>query len=470
MTTLPTSGAISLGNVRSAFVSSNNQDPIFFDMLYNRSGNVTFNTDGIPQSGAISLSDFYGKTKPVQAIRSLNTSQSWTTFYLNTSNTLRGTGDNIGTMFGAATVSSLTDISLPANSGTAVSLSSTSTMNGVLHVLTSLNKVVAIGSNNFMQIGDNTTTNRNTFVEITASGSLNGRTVTNLASSVWGTTIALDSTGQIHVWGNDQAGSFTANTYLIDTASMLPINYSTRTGSSNIASKTIAAISSGAGHAAITDSTGALYTWGTNQYGKLALSNNVVDGSFLLRYPAGPITQGSLSGVKVISVSCGTHHTLALDSTGAVHAWGDNRSGQIGNGTTSTGNNGVIIPVKTSLYGALVNKRVVQISAGNSHNLALDENNNVYAWGHNLYGQVNQTTGTNPNTPQNITTYGSLSGKKIVYVQSFNHACTAVDSSNNLYTWGHNLYGQLGTATNNGTNTASGPPALRSSGIKPWFT
>ena len=75
-------------------------------------------------------------------------------------------------------------------------------------------------------------------------------------------------------------------------------------------------------------SAGAVYTWGPNSFGELGFGDS-----------GGPVAVPrrclALEQHRVTHVACGGHHTLALTSTHAVYAWGQNNCGQVGCGSTS---------------------------------------------------------------------------------------------------------------------------------------
>lgn len=86
-------------------------------------------------------------------------------------------------------------------------------------------------------------------------------------------------------------------------------------------------ISAGQDHSCAALETGAVYCWGDNEYGQLGQGS--MGGSF-----ATPRLVNGLSNVHIIT--CGAHHTCALDRQGQAHCWGRNHQGQLGNGSTTS--------------------------------------------------------------------------------------------------------------------------------------
>ena len=104
--------------------------------------------------------------------------------------------------------------------------------------------------------------------------------------------------------------------------------------------------------------------------------------AFALRAPEGsdpaqPLA-GELSGVA--QVSAGGSHTCALTLAGGVKCWGNNISGQLGDGTTRSRG----VPV--AVLGLL--ERVVMVSAGSGHTCAVTATGGAKCWGDNRAGQL----------------------------------------------------------------------------------
>lgn len=90
----------------------------------------------------------------------------------------------------------------------------------------------------------------------------------------------------------------------------------------------------------------------------------------------------SISGdLALLEICAGAQHVLALSKSGHVMTWGANRKGQLGDGQLTS----CCIP---KVVGQLLHRPVVAIASGESHCLALTIGGNVFAWGENTHGQL----------------------------------------------------------------------------------
>ncbi|CAN8018349.1 unnamed protein product [Ixodes persulcatus] len=92
----------------------------------------------------------------------------------------------------------------------------------------------------------------------------------------------------------------------------------------------IMSVSAGYYHTAIVSVDGILYTFGERDGGKLGLPKTLC----CKRYNK-PTEVSTIPG-KIVSVSCGGTHTMALTAEGKVYAFGDGRNGQLGLGNKTT--------------------------------------------------------------------------------------------------------------------------------------
>ena len=183
-------------------------------------------------------------------------------------------------------------------------------------------------------------------------------------------------------------------------------------------------------------SDGNAYAWGNNTYGQLG------DGTKTDRTTPVKVRKptNAPADFTYVQVSAGWDCSLALGSDGNAYAWGNNSSGQLGDGTTTQRTTPVKVGKPTGLT-------YVQISAGVHYSLALGSDGNAYAWGSNTYGKLGDGTTTQRTTPVKV---GKPTGLTYVQVSAGWQHSLALGSDGNAYGWGQNSSGQLGN------NTASG--------------
>ncbi|KAG7217667.1 hypothetical protein INR49_021356 [Caranx melampygus] len=116
-----------------------------------------------------------------------------------------------------------------------------------------------------------------------------------------------------------------------------------------------------------------------------------------------------LCGKKIVSLSYGTGpHVVIATADGEVFAWGHNGYSQLGNGTTNHG----LTPALVSTN--LLSKRVTEVACGSHHTIALTTDGEVYAWGYNNSGQVGSGSTANQPTPRRVSS--CLQNKVVVNI------------------------------------------------------
>jgi alpha-tubulin suppressor-like RCC1 family protein len=137
----------------------------------------------------------------------------------------------------------------------------------------------------------------------------------------------------------------------------------------------------------------------------------------------------------VVAVAAGFHHSLALKNDGTVWAWGSGMDGQLGyeQGPTSR-NTPAQVPGLTD---------VVAVAAGDRHSLALKADGTVWGWGNNLSGQLGNGTWQ----PYHYTPVKALNLTDVVAVDAGYGHSMAVKGDGTVWTWGDNRRGQLGDGT-----------------------
>ena len=213
----------------------------------------------------------------------------------------------------------------------------------------------------------------------------------------------------------------------VDFWKTLPI-LETNTGN-NDAGNNNKRIGAGISHSVAIDADGNLWAWGIHDRGRLG-NDDLPAGNKLK-------PERVKTNSKFIAVSVGGRHNLAIDTDGNLWAWGENNSGQLGDGTTRNRGNPVIIREGT---------KFIAISAGqlpgdttNSHSLAIDANGNLWAWGRNNHGQLGIGNTSDFHHPQPVKT-----GTKFKSISAGVAFSFAIDENDNLWAWGRNNTGQLG--------------------------
>jgi alpha-tubulin suppressor-like RCC1 family protein len=200
-------------------------------------------------------------------------------------------------------------------------------------------------------------------------------------------------------------------------------------------------------------SPGELYAFGANEFGELASPLN--NGS----ETANPVPlQVSLPGAEspVVQLAVGDGASLAVTADGRLYSFGENLYGELGRAPGSGTEAANPVPARVSLPG----ERVVQAAAGGAHSLVLTSTGQLYAFGQNFYGQLGSATNNgkesaNP-TPAALALPGA-SGPVSQIAAGETHSL-ALTSTGQLYAFGSNEFGQLGNPANSGTEQANPTP------------
>jgi alpha-tubulin suppressor-like RCC1 family protein len=215
----------------------------------------------------------------------------------------------------------------------------------------------------------------------------------------------------------------------------------------------------GQSHSLALTATGQLYAFGDNAYGQLgnATNNNppvpVANPTpVLVALPGatGPVTQ----------IAAGDSHSLALTATGQLYAFGLNQFGELGNTSNQGTTQANPTPTVVSLPGQT--GPVTDISAGAGHTLVLTATGQLYAFGYNQSGQLGTMTNSgtgNPNPTPTLVSLPTGSGA-VTKIAAGAYFSLAFTGTGQLYAFGSNKFGQLGSSTNIGTETANPSPAL----------
>ena len=227
---------------------------------------------------------------------------------------------------------------------------------------------------------------------------------------------AVTTAGATLCWGANDSGQLGTGT--TDPSSVpVPVDGLTVTAK---------AVSAGYSHACVLMSRGGIWCWGNNSSGQLG------NGGSGLWGVAGKVTK---LGAKAVSVTAGGYHSCAVLATGAAECWGENESGELGDGTTKDR----IQP--TQVRG--LTSGVQRISAGLADTCAITGSGAAKCWGLNVSNQLGDGTDTRRKTPTQVT--GLKSGVQAIAAGD-SHTC-AVTTAGAALCWGVNASGQVGDGT-----------------------
>lgn len=198
------------------------------------------------------------------------------------------------------------------------------------------------------------------------------------------------------------------------------------------------------------DAPGVLFAWGDNAEHQISIPSNLgrvigisagrahslaikPDGSIVTWGDGAPAITGSLP--RISQVAAGFYHSVALGTNGLVYSWGDE-------------------PLLKTPAGL---NSVVAIAAGEQHTMALRANGTVVVWGVNSSGQLN--------VPNN------LSG--VTAIAAGDNHCLALLSNGRVVGWGDNRFGQAPAsvainATAITAGTAHSAAILADGSVKVW--
>lgn len=182
-------------------------------------------------------------------------------------------------------------------------------------------------------------------------------------------------------------------------------------------------IAAGTRHSCMLSGDGRALCWGNNESGQLG------DGTFDARITPAAVT-GDFTFTQVAS---GQSHTCAISRDGDALCWGANASGQLGDGTSTPRS----APVPVS---GRANFRAVR--TGRTHTCGLTTSGGVRCWGGNGRGQLGDGSRASRSTPVAV----ALSGAAGALSAGTAHTC-ALLRTGEAVCWGQNDGGQLGDGT-----------------------
>ncbi|MEA9356073.1 hypothetical protein SHI21_07670 [Bacteriovorax sp. PP10] len=270
---------------------------------------------------------------------------------------------------------------------------------------------------------------------IKMSGALLGKTIKSFEVGK-NFVCAIASDDLAYCWGNGSSGHLGGNTGA-DSLEPIPVD---RTGvlsgkkinSLTIYSETVCAIA---------DDLKA-YCWGRGFDGQLGDGVTPVSD-----VPVAVSTAGVLNNKTIKKISIMDTMVCAIANDDLMYCWGDNTSGQLGDGTT----NFAPVPVAVDMSGVLSGKTIKTFSGNSYSTCAIASDDKVYCWGFGSDGSLGDGNSADSLIPVAVNSAGALSGKKIVDIKSSYASFCAMDDNEEVYCWGDGSTGEVGNGLNSFT-------------------
>eukprot|EP01004_Peranema_trichophorum_P003920 NODE_2877_length_1469_cov_59.536404_g2488_i0.p1 GENE.NODE_2877_length_1469_cov_59.536404_g2488_i0~~NODE_2877_length_1469_cov_59.536404_g2488_i0.p1 ORF type:complete len:409 (+),score=73.75 NODE_2877_length_1469_cov_59.536404_g2488_i0:150-1376(+) len=182
-----------------------------------------------------------------------------------------------------------------------------------------------------------------------------------------------------------------------------------------------------------------VFTWGCGWNGRTGHNNRKTQNR--------PAHLSYLDQFNVKKISSKNKHMLALTENGEVLAWGSNEYGQLGLGKTQELWLNMLQDYHLPMKVQGLPPNIVDIAAGWKHSAALDSEGNVWLWGSNKKGELG--SGCNEkysSIPIKVPEFGN-GGVKAKYISLGGEHSAVVDENGSLWTWGNDDYGRLGHGT-----------------------
>ncbi|PLB52016.1 putative pheromone response protein [Aspergillus steynii IBT 23096] len=254
-------------------------------------------------------------------------------------------------------------------------------------------------------------------------------------------TFALTTTGLVYGWGtfrnnNGDIGFSPNNKFKQITPLLIP-------GLNNVTK-----LAAGAQHMLALTSAGSVYGWGCNEQQQLGRRRTCRSRDV---HPLLP-DQCALPG-NIVDIGAGMYHSFAIQRTGAVYGWGSNNFGQIGI-ADNAGENDAIINYPTRIKSIAKKPKLVQIHGGKDHSITVDQNGQCLTWGrieNKALGYDPQILSEDEiifdsrdrprisAQPHAIPTLNN-----IVYATAGTDHSFAISADGNAYSWGFNAQCQAG--------------------------
>ena len=192
------------------------------------------------------------------------------------------------------------------------------------------------------------------------------------------------------------------------------------------AGQRVVAVSAGRNHNLALTASGSVWSWGCGGLGRLGHGDT--------QHQLLPKKVEALAGRRVVAVSAGEYHSLALTADGSVWSWGFGGDGRLGHGDVQN-------QWQPKKVEAFAGQRIVTVSAGGAHSLALTADGSVWSWGYGWNGRLGHGDQWGQREPKKVEAFA---GQRVVAVSAGRNHNLALTASGSVWSWGRGAFGKLG--------------------------
>ena len=225
---------------------------------------------------------------------------------------------------------------------------------------------------------------------------------------------ALGTDGSVYAWGDNTYGQLGIGS---TAEAGTPVLVAALTG--------VKDVQAGGSHALALKQDGTVWSWGQNLMRELGASHDAGDR-------LAPVQVAGLT--DIVAIAAGDLHAMALRSDGTVLIWGNNEYGQLGLGASHASQ---ATPV--ALPGV---SGVAKIFAGSIQGMTIGSDGSVHAWGDNDSGKLGDGSAVERSTPVAVPAFAGARSLDLGFSFTVIVGADGVASS-----VGENAFGRLGDGT-----------------------
>jgi alpha-tubulin suppressor-like RCC1 family protein len=273
-----------------------------------------------------------------------------------------------------------------------------------------------------------------------------GISATSLVSGGAGNYCAILISGGVDCWGDNTFGQLGNGTSSGPETCFDSAPCSTTPASVGISATTLA--SDNESYCAILTSA-SVDCWGSNGEGNLGIGTTGGPNTCLFEGKPAPCSTTPMStGISATGLASGPGDYCAILTSGSVDCWGDNSRGELGNGTSGPNTCADAAPCSTTPVSTGIS--AITLTTDGLGYCATLASGGVDCWGDNRWGQLGDGTMTGPELCSDslpCSTSPVSTGVSATSVDSDGQGYCAVLKSGAAECWGNNLDGELGDNT-----------------------